>query len=171
MQYGRKPSITLQSSLYWSATDAPAINPTQALSHFCSLMREKHEIKQKGEKDRKKEKSGICLLMKIAYKKPYFRSDALALISVLSHSVLNAIFNGPSSSTVVLMRRGLPRLSPKRKGSSVWVERKGSLNDCYILSTAHPPISTTVTIDTIHKFSSGYRLAYDRQRLNQNSML
>ena len=40
MQYVRKPSITFQSSLYWSATDAPAVNPTQALSHFCSLMGE-----------------------------------------------------------------------------------------------------------------------------------
>ena len=40
MQYVMKPSITFQSSLYWSATDAPAVNPTQALSHFCSLMGE-----------------------------------------------------------------------------------------------------------------------------------
>ena len=40
MQYVMKPSITFQSSLYWSATDAPAVNPTQALRHFCSLMGE-----------------------------------------------------------------------------------------------------------------------------------
>lgn len=46
----RKAHITLQSSLHWSAADAPAINPTQALSHFRGLMREKYETG--GKKDR-----------------------------------------------------------------------------------------------------------------------
>lgn len=41
--------ITFQSSLHWSATDTPPINATQTLGHFCSLMKEKYELKQNAE--------------------------------------------------------------------------------------------------------------------------
>lgn len=127
MQNVKKPYITLQSSLYWSATDTPAINPTQALSHFCSLMREKYAIKREGKKRQGKlgmftpENSPWKAMLQVRHTLSY---------SQLSHSKLKVIFNGPSSSTVVLISRRLPWALPKRgRIVQVCIECKGSLND------------------------------------------
>lgn len=100
--------------------------------------------------------------MKIVYKKFYFRLDVFVFILVLSYLVLNVIFNGLFFSIVVFMRRGLLRFFLKRKGSLVWVEWKGFLNDCYIFLIVYFSILIIVIIDTIYKFSLGYRLVYDR---------
>ena len=98
--------------------------------------------------------------MKIAHDKLCFRSDASALNKHLSHSILNVIFNGLSSSTVVLISRRLPCVLPKRKGSSSMCRMKIP-PEWLIHSLDHPILQmwTTMLIDMIYKFNSGYRLA------------
>lgn len=136
---GRHIHITLQSSLYWSATDAPAINPAQALSHFCSLMRKNMEQKRKERNTQEKCRSQECVF---SWKQPTksYTSGQMHLFSLkLPHLMLNVIFNPSTSRTVVPISRRMSHVTPQR-GRVVQVrgEWKGSLNDWSILT---PPFS------------------------------
>lgn len=134
-------NITLQSSLYWSPADAPAINPTQTLSHFCSLMSVKYGIKTKKINKNKNK----CRSQENIYSWKQPTKPMLQVRCTCFNSYHTQCWMPYSTGQLLVQCFSLaaechiidyPPPPPPARGRvvQVCVEWKGCLNNCYILT-------------------------------------